>query len=117
MEVLLLGPLEVRSSGERLPLGGPRQRALLADLALHAGSVVSMDTLLDDLWHGEPPPAAVAVVQNAVHRLRGSLGREAIAGSCVRIIICRARVSGEGSRPHCSSSARLVASYVSSASC
>ena len=21
-----------------------------------------MDTLLDDLWHGEPPPAAVAVV-------------------------------------------------------
>ena len=78
MEVLLLGPLEVRSSGERLPLGGPRQRALLADLALHAGSVVSMDTLLDDLWHGEPPATAEAVVQNAVHRLRGSLGREAI---------------------------------------
>src|SRR5687767_9031760 len=78
MEVLLLGPLEVRSSGERFPLGGPRQRALLADLAVHAGSVVSMDTLLDDLWHGEPPVAAVAVVQNAVHRLRGSLGREAI---------------------------------------
>ena len=70
MEVLLLGPLEVRSSGERLPLGGPRQRALLADLALHAGSVVSMDTLLDDLWHGEPPATAEAVVQNAVHRLR-----------------------------------------------
>ena len=59
MEVLLLGPLEVRSSGERLPLGGPRQRALLAHLALNVGSVVSMDTLLDDLWHGEPPPAAV----------------------------------------------------------
>ena len=78
MEVLLLGPLEVRSSGERLPLGGPRQRALLADLALHAGSVVSMDTLLDDLWHGEPPATAEAVVQNAVHRLRRSLGREAI---------------------------------------
>ena len=37
MEFLLLGPLEVRSARERLPLGGPRQRALLADLALHAG--------------------------------------------------------------------------------
>ena len=59
MEVLLLGPLEVRSSGERLPLGGPRQRALLADLALHVGSVVSMDTLLDDLWHADRHPAAI----------------------------------------------------------
>ena len=78
MEYLLLGPLEVHSAGERLPLGGPRQRALLADLALHAGTVVSMDTLLDDLWTGEPPPTAEAVVQNAVSRLRRVLGRETI---------------------------------------
>ena len=78
MEYLLLGPLEVHSARERLPLGGPRQRALLADLALHAGTVVSMDTLLDDLWSGEPPPTAEAVVQNAIARLRRVLGRETI---------------------------------------
>ena len=78
MEFLLLGPLEVHSARERLPLGGPRQRALLADLALHAGSVVSMDTLLDDLWSGEPPPTAEAVIQNGIARLRRVLGRETI---------------------------------------
>ena len=38
-------------------------------------------------------------------------------GSCVRIIRWSARVSGDGSRPHCSSRARRVASYASSASC
>ena len=78
MEFLLLGPLEVHSARERLPLGGPRQRALLADLALHAGTVVSMDTLVEDLWSGEPPPTAEAVVQNGIARLRRVLGRETI---------------------------------------
>ena len=78
MEYLLLGPLEVRAARERLPLGGPRQRAVLADLLLHAGSVVSMDTLIDDLWGSEPPATAEAVVQNAVSRLRKALGRDRI---------------------------------------
>lgn len=78
MEFLLLGPLEVRAGEQRIPLGGPRQRALLADLLLHAGSVVSVDTLLEDLWAGKPPPTAEAVVQNAVSRLRQAIGREAI---------------------------------------
>ena len=78
VEYLLLGPLEVRSARERLPLGGPRQRAVLADLLLHAGAVVAMDTVIDDLWGGEPPPTAEAVVQNAVSRLRRALGRDAI---------------------------------------
>ena len=78
MEFLLLGPLEVHSARERLPLGGPRRRALLADLALHAGTVVSMDTLVEDLWSGEPPPTAEAVVQNGIAHLRRVLGRETI---------------------------------------
>lgn len=78
MEFLLLGPLEARIASASPPLGGPRQRAVLADLLLHAGSVVSMDTLIDDLWGAEPPPTADAVVQNAVSRLRQALGREVI---------------------------------------
>ncbi len=78
MDFLLLGPLEVRSAHERLPLGGPRQRAVLADLLLHAGSVVSRDGLIDDLWGATPPLTADAVVQNAVSRLRKSLGGDLI---------------------------------------
>jgi DNA-binding SARP family transcriptional activator len=78
LEFLVLGPLEVRSGRESLALGGPRQRAVLADLLLHPGSVVPMDTLIDDLWGADPPPTAEAVVQNAVSRLRKTLGREMI---------------------------------------
>ena len=78
VEFLVLGPLEARAGRERIPLGGPRQRAVLADLVLHAGSVVSTDTLIDDLWAGAPPPTAEAIVQNAVSRLRRVLGKAAI---------------------------------------
>ena len=78
MEFLLLGPIEARTGGVSLPLGGPRQRAVLADLLLHAGSVVSMDTLIDDLWGADPPATADAVVQNAVSRLRKALGEKLI---------------------------------------
>ena len=50
MELGLLGPLEVCDGGRRLPLGGAKQRALLADLLIHANEVVSADRLVDDLW-------------------------------------------------------------------
>jgi DNA-binding SARP family transcriptional activator len=66
--------LEVRlESGAVASLGGPRQRALLALLALHANQVVSTDALVDQLWH-EPPPAAVHTIHVFVSRLRRALG-------------------------------------------
>ena len=40
VEFGLLGPLEVRVSGRAVPLGGPRQRAVLALLLLEANRVV-----------------------------------------------------------------------------
>lgn len=57
---------------EVLRLGGPKQRAVLALLALHANEVVSTDRLLDALWDGIPPdePALHAHVS----RLRKALG-------------------------------------------
>jgi DNA-binding SARP family transcriptional activator/tetratricopeptide (TPR) repeat protein len=70
----LLGPLEAVAAGEALPLGGPKQRALLALLLIHAGEVVSTDTLIDELWGDSPPRTAPAYVQNCVSRLRKVLG-------------------------------------------
>jgi hypothetical protein len=40
MHVHLLGPVEVLSDRGPIPLGGPKPRALLAMLALEAGSTV-----------------------------------------------------------------------------
>ena len=56
--------------GEPIPLGGPKQRALLAMLLLEAGRVVSQDSLVEALWEGSPPATAVASLQNFVAQLR-----------------------------------------------
>jgi DNA-binding SARP family transcriptional activator len=74
----LLGPLEAREDGEPIPLGGPKQRALLAMLLLETGRVVSLDRLVDALWAGGPPPTAVASLQNFVAQLRKALGPDVI---------------------------------------
>jgi DNA-binding SARP family transcriptional activator/tetratricopeptide (TPR) repeat protein len=54
----LLGPVEVRVDGRRLELGPPRERCVLAALAVDAGQVVGMETLIDRVW-GEAPPLRV----------------------------------------------------------
>ena len=60
MEFRLLGPLEVLDDdGVPVPLGGPRPRALLAQLLLEPNTVVSTDRLIDGIW-GESPPASAA---------------------------------------------------------
>jgi DNA-binding SARP family transcriptional activator len=70
----ILGPFELRLGGEPVPLGGLRQRALLAVLALHANEVVATDRLIDDLWGEAPPSTATHTVQVFVSRLRRALG-------------------------------------------
>jgi DNA-binding SARP family transcriptional activator len=78
MDFQLLGPLEVRSQGRPLALGGPKQRAVLAMLLLQPGEVVSTDRLIDELWGERPPKTVDAYIQNCISRLRGALGREVI---------------------------------------
>jgi DNA-binding SARP family transcriptional activator len=78
MDFRLLGPLEVRAEGRALPLGGPKQRAVLAMLLLHPGEVVSTDRLIDELWGERPPKTVDAYIQNCISRLRTALGREVI---------------------------------------
>jgi DNA-binding SARP family transcriptional activator len=79
LEFGILGPLEARAGGEPVPLGGARQRAVLAVLLTHAGELVSADRLIDELWGDNPPGTAANVLQGYVSHLRKALGREAIA--------------------------------------
>jgi predicted ATPase/DNA-binding SARP family transcriptional activator len=77
-EFRLLGPLEVVSDGAVLPVGGPRQRALLAFLLLHANEAVKRESLIDGVWGEEPPARAENALQVAIHGLRKLLGPERI---------------------------------------
>lgn len=68
--VSVLGPLRADVDGRPADLGGPRQRAVLARLAVAGGQPVSADLLVDDIWSGEPPPRALAALQVHVSHLR-----------------------------------------------
>jgi DNA-binding SARP family transcriptional activator len=81
MEVRILGPLEVWVAGRSLGLGGTKQRAVLAMLALHANQVVAIDHLIDGLWGQTPPDGATNVVQVYVSRLRKTLRAASPEGS------------------------------------
>lgn len=70
MEFRILGPLEVWHGDRRLPLGGPKPRALLAILLLGANSVMTVDELIDGLWGQRPPETARATLQSYILRLR-----------------------------------------------
>ncbi len=75
MEIQVLGPVELRDNGVAVPLGGPRQRRLLAALVINAGKVVSVERLIDAVWAGEEPPERAAkTLQTYLSRLRGALG-------------------------------------------
>ena len=83
MDVRLLGPVEASVDGRAVAVGAGKPRALLAMLALNAGSTVSSDRLIEGLW-GEPPPATAAkLVQVHVSQLRKAL---AAAGDGMQIV-------------------------------
>ena len=78
MEFRLLGPLEVEREGTILPLGGPKQRAVLAHLLLHVGGVVSTDRLIDAIWDDDPPETARNTLQTYIRHLRKAVGSQRI---------------------------------------
>lgn len=74
MEFHVLGPLEVlRSNGEAVDLGGPRQQIVLAMLLLESPYVVSVDRLVDAVWPDAPPATARSQIQICVSSLRQRL--------------------------------------------
>ncbi|HEX6359299.1 BTAD domain-containing putative transcriptional regulator [Actinophytocola sp.] len=69
----ILGPLEAVADGVQLDLGGPKQRELIAVLALNLGRVVPAGRLIDALWGPTPPAAAEVTLRTHVSHLRKRL--------------------------------------------
>ena len=74
MEFRILGRLEVIDGTEVVPLGGPRQRLVLAHLLLRANRRISPEQLIDDVWGASAPPAARNSLQSYVSHLRHAVG-------------------------------------------
>jgi DNA-binding SARP family transcriptional activator/streptogramin lyase len=77
LSFLVLGELDVLAGGTPVPLGGAKQRALLAVLLLER-KLVSTDHLIEAIWSGSPPPTALKSIQVYVSGLRKVLGEERI---------------------------------------
>ncbi|WP_280481018.1 AfsR/SARP family transcriptional regulator, partial [Nocardia cyriacigeorgica] len=68
--IRVLGSFAAEVGGESVPLGGPRQRGVLAMLVAARGQVVPVDRMIEDLWRGEAPARALASLQAYVSNLR-----------------------------------------------
>jgi DNA-binding SARP family transcriptional activator len=88
-EVAVLGAVEVRRDDGPVELGTPKQRAVVAALALAQGRPVSADALIDLLWHDVPPATATTTLQAYVSGLRKALepGRRRRGASHVLVTV------------------------------
>ena len=70
----LIGPLDVRCSGEPVVVRAARQRSLLAALLVRANQPVSKHTLCLAVWGERPSDQAEVTLRSYVMRLRRALG-------------------------------------------
>ena len=82
VEFRVLGSIELFEEGiGPIALGGPKQRAVLANLLLRANHLVPADVLIDEVWGDEPPETARNALQSYASHLRKALGAERLEGS------------------------------------
>lgn len=72
VELRLLGPIEARTSGERIDLGPRKQRLVLAVLALEVNRSVEVDRLIDLVWPTDPPRTSTHAIRVCISGLRSA---------------------------------------------
>jgi SARP family transcriptional regulator, regulator of embCAB operon len=70
----VLGPLQLTANGSVLPLGTPKQRAVLAMLLINRNRPVALESLIGAAWEDWPPPEARTSLHSYVSNLRRLLG-------------------------------------------
>src|SRR3954467_5476339 len=94
----VLGPLEVSLSGQPLVLPGQASRRILAALAVRAGTWVSVDRLIDELWGERPPVSARKALQMHVSRLRAALAEPVIVSGPAGYLLAGEPEAGDAGR-------------------
>lgn len=80
MQVGVLGQLDVTGGDASAPTR-PKERAVVAFLALRAGRTAAVADLVDALWGEAPPATAVKSLQSYVARVRAAIGRDALVAA------------------------------------
>ena len=78
MEVGILGPVVITDREADLLVEAPKERALVATLALNVGIPVPPAVLITALWGDDPPATAAKTLQTHVSKLRKLVGTDVI---------------------------------------
>jgi DNA-binding SARP family transcriptional activator len=73
IHVSMLGPLSAHLSDQPVTPTAAKQRQILALLALNSGRMVTVSTLVDELWGDDPPRSADTTLQTYILHLRNRL--------------------------------------------
>src|ERR1700721_3772353 len=73
ISIQLLGPLSAALGTRTITPNAAKQREILALLALNAGRVVTVSTLVEELWGDYPPRSSLATLQNYILQLRNKM--------------------------------------------
>ncbi|GAA1221817.1 BTAD domain-containing putative transcriptional regulator [Kitasatospora nipponensis] len=74
------------AGGRRITVGGARQRTILALLLLSAGRIVSVNTMVEAVWQGEPPATARTQVAICIAALRKTFKAEGFGDSLISTV-------------------------------
>lgn len=88
MEIKVLGPVEARVNGRSATPTAAKPRQILALLALRAGHVVSVPSLMEELWGDRPPRSARTTLQTYILQLR-KLIEGASSGDAKEVLVTR----------------------------
>lgn len=70
MDISVLGPCRVNHAGESVVPTAIKPRKVLSMLALHCDQVVSVGSLMEELWGEHPPRSATTTLQTYILQLR-----------------------------------------------
>lgn len=94
LSIGLLGPLSASVSGRPLAVpNAAKQRQVLALLALNPGRIVTISTLVEELWGSEPPRSYATTLQTYILQLRNALA-DALSGNPAARALLGTRQSG-----------------------
>jgi SARP family transcriptional regulator, regulator of embCAB operon len=89
----LLGPLSVRVNRVPVMPGAAKPRQVLALLALNAGRVVTVSSLIDEVWGDKPPRSAHTTLQTYILESRRRIGNALGPGQDPKKLL-RTRLNG-----------------------
>lgn len=77
MDIEVLGPFEIRRFGKDVAPTAAKPRKVLCLLAVNANQVVSVNSLIEELWDGKPPRSAMTTLQTYILHLRNRIAATA----------------------------------------